>query len=60
MKEIIPLIIFCCVGIALCITYMVLQFIKLKKNGVKTRREKREEFEIDDDDVLTIRLDKKK
>lgn len=57
MKEILPIIIVCAVGLAVCAFLLVLIFVRyLRRKKVFRRRS--EEFEIDEN-TLTIKLDKK-
>lgn len=56
MKQVLPIVIFCCVGIALCLVYLVFLIVK-SINSVKPR--KRESFDFDEN-TLTINLKKRK
>lgn len=56
MEKVLPLIIICSIGIALCLAYLTFVLVKaLRKKFGKNRNR----FEIEDD-VLTIELDRKK
>ena len=56
MKEVLPIVIFCIVGIALCIAYLVFLLVReLKGKGGK----KVESFDFDEN-TLTIDLKKRK
>ena len=56
MKEVLPIIIICAVGLALCVTLLVMTFVRyLRKKGLF--RKKNEEFDMDEH-TLTIKLDK--
>lgn len=57
MKEILPIIIVCGVGIALCIAYIV--FLCVKALRASPRAKRTHQFEIEDD-VLTVNLGKRK
>lgn len=60
MKSVLPVIIICSVGIAVCLAYIVYAVVTaLKKRPPKPRKNKRNEFEIDDD-TLIIKLGRKK
>lgn len=56
MKQVLPIIIFCCVGIVLCLAYLVFLIVK-SVNSSKPR--KRESFDFDEN-TLTISLKKRK
>lgn len=57
MKEVLPIIVFCAVGLAVCVGLLVLMFVRfLRKKSIF--RKKSEEFEMDES-TLTINLDKK-
>lgn len=56
MKQVLPIIIFCCVGIVLCLAYLVFLIVK-SLNSSKPR--KRESFDFDEN-TLTISLKKRK
>lgn len=56
MKQVLPIIIFCCVGIALCLAYLVFLIVK-SVNSSKPR--KSESFDFDEN-TLTISLKKRK
>ena len=57
MKEILPIIIVCGVGLAVCAGLLILIFVRfLRKKNIL--RKKGEEFEMDER-TLTIKLDKK-
>ncbi len=56
MEKILPVVIFCGVGIALCVVALVIIFVKGIKNKFKHRH--CEQFEIDDD-TITVSLSKK-
>ena len=55
MKQVLPVIIVCAVGIALCLAYIVGVSVK----ALCRRPPKKREFEIEEN-VLTIKLGKKK
>ena len=54
MKEILPVIIICGVGLAVCFGLLILIFVRF----LRRKHGKREEFEMDES-TLTIKLDKK-
>lgn len=55
MKQVLPVIIICSVGIALCLAYIVAISIK----ALRRRPQRKREFEIEEN-VLTIKLGKRK
>ena len=55
MKQVLPVIIICAVGIALCLAYIVALCVK----ALNRRPPKKHEFEIEEN-VLTIKLGKRK
>ena len=57
MKKVLPIIIVCGVGIALCLAYIVVLCIKALRTNPLSKRKR--EFEIEED-VLTVRLGKRK
>ena len=57
MKKVLPIVIICGVGIALCLAYIVYLCVKSLRAYPRTRR--KHEFEIDEN-VLTVKLDKRK
>ncbi len=57
MDKILPIIIICSVGIAVCVALLVAMLCKKILLFVRRRRQK-EEFDIDES-TLTVRLDKK-
>lgn len=57
MKEILPVIIICAVGLAVCAGLLTLMFVRFLKRK-RVFRKKSEEFEMDER-TLTIKLDKK-
>lgn len=57
MKEVLPIIIICSVGILVCLTLLTIIAVKAIKK--KLMRAEYEEIEIDDD-VLTVSLKRKK
>ena len=56
MKKVLPIIIVCGVGIALCLLYIAFLCVKALRVHPPTKR--KHEFEIEDD-VLTIKLGKR-
>lgn len=57
MKGVLPIIIFCAVGLAVCAGLLITIFVRfLRQRNIF--RKKREEFEMDEN-TLTIKLDKK-
>lgn len=56
MKQVLPIVIFCCAGIVLCLAYLVFLIVK-SINGDKPR--KKESFDFDEN-TLTINLKKRK
>ena len=60
MKQILPLVIVCCVGIVFCIGVLVSVVVKnlQNRNFSQHKRRRREQIEIDED-TLTIYLGKK-
>lgn len=60
MIQVLPVIIICSVGIAACLAYIVYAVIRaLRRKPPKQRKNKRNEFEIEDD-TLIIKLGRKK
>ena len=57
MKKVLPIIIVCGVGIALCLAYIA--FICVRAWRVNPPTKRKHEFEIEED-VLTVRLGKRK
>ncbi|MCH5159636.1 MAG: hypothetical protein J1F66_02160 [Clostridiales bacterium] len=57
MDKVLPIIIVCGVGIALCVAYIVFLFVKAVRANPPMRR--KHEFEIEED-VLTVSLDRRK
>lgn len=57
MNKVLPIIIVCGVGIAVCLAYIAFQCIKSLSDRPHKRR--KHEFEIEED-VLTIKLDRRK
>ena len=57
MKQVLPIIIVCGVGIALCLAYIIYLCVKVLR--VNPRLKKKHEFEIEED-VLTVKLGKRK
>ena len=57
MNKVLPIIIVCSVGLALCLAYIVWLCVKSLRTNPHVKRKR--EFEIEDD-VLTIRLGKRK
>ena len=57
MKKVLPIIIICGVGIALCLAYIVFLCVRALRVNPPTRRT--HEFEIEED-VLTVKLGKRK
>ena len=57
MKKVLPIIIVCGVGIALCLAYIV--FLCVKALRINPRSKRTHEFEIEDD-VLTVKLGRRK
>ena len=57
MKEVLPIIIICGVGIALCVVYICVLCARALRTNPKVRR--KHEFEIEEN-VLTIKLNKRK
>ena len=55
MKEVLPIIIVCGVGLSVCVGLLVFFFVRYVRSKI---RKKSEEFEMDEN-TLTIRLDKK-
>ena len=56
MKEVLPVIIFCCIGIVLCIGYLVFLLVR----AIKGNHGKRVESFDFDENTLTIDLTKRK
>lgn len=56
MKQVLSIVIFCCVGIAVCLAYLVFLIVK-SINSTKPR--KKESFDFDEN-TLTINLKKRK
>lgn len=56
MEKVLPLIIICAVGIALCIAYITYVFVRALRRKFGKNKDR---FEIEDD-VLTIKLDSKR
>ncbi len=56
MKEVLPIVIICCVGIVFCVGYLV--YLLIKRCFPKKKR-KVEYFDLDTD-TLTIKLGNKK
>lgn len=56
MKQVLPIVIFCCAGIVLCLAYLVFLIVK-SCNACKPR--KKESFDFDEN-TLTIDLKKRK
>ena len=54
MKQVLPIIIICSVGIALCLAYIIALIVK----SICRRPRKKREFEIEEN-VLTIKLGKR-
>lgn len=57
MDKIMPIIIVCSVGIALCLAYIVWLCVKALRANPHAKRKR--EFEIEDD-VLTVKLGRRK
>ena len=55
MKEILPIIIICSVGLVVCFGLLILIFVRFLRRKTRGRRE---EFEMDES-TLTIKLNKK-
>lgn len=56
MQEVLPIIIICCVGLAICLGLLFYYFLRFI---VRHFRNRHEEFELDEN-VLTINLEKKR
>ena len=57
MKKVLPIIIVCGVGIALCLAYIIFLCVKALRANPYAKR--KHEFEIEDD-VLTVKLGRRK
>ena len=57
MKEVLPIVIICAVGLAVCAALLILMFVRFLRRKNIFRR-KNEEYEMDEN-TLTIKLDKK-
>lgn len=57
MKEVLPIIIICSVGMAICAAYLI--YVTVKSITKKRRRKEKNQFEFEDD-VLTIKLGRNK